>query len=1288
MNSSPQTGSESGVPRPIPGPAVRSAAGLARSEIQTWARTALPPVAGPILIVLLAGWLCRRFLVGGALPAGTDMFDVLARAKQNAHWNVLLSPWSPSGLGLSRQVSLDNLLGLLVLLTGRPVRTVELLMTALVVGSGLSTYWVVKRWYANRVAATLAALLYMTSQASLGRVASGWLHYEALIAVTPLLLCLWVELLDRFSATKALAFSVLAAGLIFARQDMVLWLIPAFAVYVPISLVCGSPGSRPIHQLAKTVTVATATVAGLSLYLILPLAGGIHAPWLSTGEVFQAIRFNLVDRSLDAYQSVLGLGRDLGYLPFNGQEWWNFHPWFGLPVYYALQTTIVIAAIAAVAVKRDRRTIYLLACAVVAAFLGKGIRGPFGQPYEWAVEHVPVFGNLRGPNRWLIVQAFAYAALASITVHWLYTRLLARGEPRGLLSPRGVRLGAIAVGAAFFLPVAPTLISGFRTWEPPPASVALMETIARDPTQSPVVSVPYDQSMQYVNASGYSGWEHDLGVESPLYTGHPALSTNSWDRRGSDFVDFTASLLRQRNPAFTSLLGSVGVKYALRFNNVAESARNGMHASQQEQQQDLATLPGLTPLRTTSAGRLYRLNAAAPFLSFRTNIAVVLGGRAGLAALANLPGIHLRNWAAFTADDVVSGPGSLSQLISMMRASDLILVSGATLGSISVLASRPVVRIAGITSDPSLDRRNGLLLTDESARQGSLADPAIPPPGLVSASGTRFRLSKPRRLELWARVLAAPDAGTIRFRVDGRTVRSLVQLSPGSDAFRWIRIATLNMSAGGHSVAVSGGPSSYGSTFEVDEARLIDPATRLGSLRRLRREITLDSAKVAYSVDLSEGPYRGDAAVPLGSPGEAFWHVQDTVGIAGRKAIASVGSTLLLTLAGRRRFYTFAYHAFARPQSWASRTYVVLHFLGAGDGARYSVLADFNKRHTNFASFSVIDTHRGWQTVALPILKSVGDWHHVVSIRVASQSKSGRAAIGLGPVALLFPTSLIKDVDLATSSGAVPRVAGWGARKVRLTRASSEDGIAVHARIPSRLVSRPLWLVIGPRRRVVEAPLVPVRVKGGKTARYTYSFNASRRGVLVFDQTYDARWVATDGARNAQPTGPVMSLVDGFSFKPGRHAGSVAYKGRTLVRLGALLSALGPVLALTLLLVFFVVRRKRPDGDAAPESLPEPPAVGLTVSEIGRSVVLAGAVLALAPWSLGASALIALVGSLTRAAEWRRPSIVACVLILACPVWIALSRPDIADRTSVVATLTLLVAVVRLMRATREAART
>ncbi len=674
-----------------------------------------------------------------------------------------------------------------------------------------------------------------------------------------------------------------------------------------------------------------------------------------------------------------------------------------------------MCAYAALTVYRNRRTIFLLASATLAAFLGKGIREPLGAPYWWAVKHIPVFGNLRGPNRWLIVGSLAYAVLAAVTLNHAATRLIARLRTSERFSARYGYVPSVALVAVMLLPVAPTLLSGFLGWEPSPGEVALMRTVESDRSQFMVASVPYDQSIRFVSQPRHSGWGHDLGVESALWTAHPAISTNGWSRGESDFVDYTASLLRTHDPAFTALLGSAGVKYLIKF-DYAPSAPHLLARAGDDplyQQHSVETMmPGRSWVQETAGGALYTLPGASPILSFRPNIAVILGGRAGLAAFTDLPGIHPADWATFAADDLLTGSnGSFSRLIRYLRTADLVLVTGDTEQDLAVLATRPLVRVPGVTSDPGLDRKLGLLLTDESARRGSLADQTIPPPALVTTSTRSFSLDRPSRLELWTRVLFTGKPGLVRFFVDGRPVDTLLPLAPGEGGFRWIRVMSKDFAPGHHHIRVEGEASELGTTFEVDETRLLDPVIRTRILSALVKELLANRQNLAYSLDLSTAQYAnlgtvtrtaGFTGYPLDRETSSFWQATSSTGITSSEIRDRGRAFQRFQLGVQRPYYAFAYHAFQAPQSWQGRDALLLRYRGTGSGSRYNFLVDFTEDHTKFASFPIIDDKPGWQAAVIRIAGRSRDWRHVVSVRLATKDKIAVGQLDLGPIRWLY----------------------------------------------------------------------------------------------------------------------------------------------------------------------------------------------------------------------------------------------------------------------------------------------
>jgi hypothetical protein len=1222
--------------------------------------------------VLTAGWLCRRLIFTGGVPAGTDVFDLVTRAQQNAHWSVLLSPWSPSGLGLARQVSLDNFLGLLVLVTGDAPRTIAMLLCAALLASGFSAYWVAENWYGDRVTATIAGLVYMTAQASLGRVASGWLHYEILVALAPILVHLWVEVVNRYEPVRALLFALGASAIAFARQDIIFWLVPAFVVYAALHLAWTSDRRTAITNLGKATFTVIPTMGALSLYFIVPLRAGIRAPWVTTGQVFEAIRFNLVDRSLDAYQSLLGFGRDLGYIPFNGEAWWNFHPWFPQAIYYALQAVVVSACFAVLWHRRDERTVYLVVLAIVAAFLGKGIRGPVGEPYWFGVQHLPVFGSLRGPNRWLIEQSFCYAMLFGLAVRAAQRALVGRGG--GRLAGRLVLTSGAVLA---LLPVAPTLLAGLRTWTPTSGQLQLMHAVAAEPGTFSVASVPYDQSMRYLRSSSYSGWEHDLGVESALYTGHSAISTNSWDQRGSDFVDYTASLLEQGDPAFARLLGGVGVRYLLGFDypSGATATSVGPLAARQ-QQRALAKQPDAHRLVSSPGGVVYANQSASSFLSFRTNLCVVLGGRNGVAAFADLPGIKLQDWAVQTADDLLGGPdGSIKGLITTIDRADKIVVADSTARDLSVLSAPPVSRVPGITSDPGLDRRVGLLLNDESARRGSLADPSVPPPALVTSAQTTFRLSEPRRLELWSRVLENRTAGQITFTIDGRMTRQLLPLEAGLGRFAWLRMGTFDFAAGHHTVTVSGAPSTFGGSFEIDESRLVDPDVRARNERRIEDALRTNAGRVSYVLSLSGGPYeRG----PMDeAPGK--WITQAAAGIATTTARVPHGARSF-RLTGPRTFYTFATRVFPKPQSWVRRTFAVVGYWSSGDGADYRLLFDFDARHTQFASYSLDDATPGWHTAAIRINQS---WSHVVDIRVSTRSKTDKSHIVLGSVHLLFSPRLTKAVTFPTYPIGQTIVQNGG-RPSRVTTTVSRRGGAAHVTIsfPRGLASSPARVWFGVRTTAPAPAAIPVTFHGRDNAHFSYSFRSKRRGMLVFAQTYDTRWRLSEPGVSAPPVTPAMSLVSGFVLGRGVHTGSIEFRGANLVPIGVALSLAALVLTVVGICTLLVIRQRRPNPPPRFAGASIPPVRPRGVERTAQIATLAVLAACVSSYLCIAFALVAVM---RRRASWSDCVLFSILLLGMSPILITLGKDTAADALAVGVVIAMVVAVIRIVHVSRKA---
>ena len=111
----------------------------------------------------------RRFIFTTGFPAGTDMLGFISRAPQYASFSRIYDAWAPSSFGYRRVFNFDNMMGALTLLMRNPVAAVTLVDVLTFFGAGVGAYALAWSWCRRRLAATVAGLLFMASQAVLTR---------------------------------------------------------------------------------------------------------------------------------------------------------------------------------------------------------------------------------------------------------------------------------------------------------------------------------------------------------------------------------------------------------------------------------------------------------------------------------------------------------------------------------------------------------------------------------------------------------------------------------------------------------------------------------------------------------------------------------------------------------------------------------------------------------------------------------------------------------------------------------------------------------------------------------------------------------------------------------------------------------------------------------------------------------------------------------------------------------------------------------------------------------------
>jgi hypothetical protein len=1162
-----------------------------------------PHVPGVGLLVAVTIAAMRRFIFTGGIPAGTDMLGFISRSAQNASLGQILDAWSPSSFGARRVFNFDNILGALTLLLRNPMATVKLLDAVTLLGAGVAAYALAWAWYKSRLAATSTGLLYMLSQASLTHWGSGMLNIEIVIALAPVMLLTWSSCLQRFTVGRAAGFTFAVGTGLLIRADQVLYVAPFLVLYAATVLTVRDRFRARLANMARTLAIAGPGVLALNAAWLVPSLTGYRAQYETLRQFFSL--GSLSARSLGLYPSLLGFGREIGYFGFTGTETWFSYPGLPLGAYYALASLIPVLAYLALRWHRERRTVFLALAAVLATLAAPGTRPPLGWLYLWSAQHIPIVGNLRDPNRWLIAQAIAYALLASLTIDRAARaaipalhRLNPRWRPTRLRDPVVCGAVACALLAIGLVPVLPTLAIGLRTWHVTKPQQALLSQIRQAPRADRVASIPFDQDYRYVVQGSYQGYEHDLGYESALFTGRQDIGDGSWNQRSASFVAYETSLLTQRDPAFVSMLASAGVSRLMSFHYplVAPQALNET-VGPYTQQRDAAGLPGLTPLLTNPAGTDYAIAGAASPLSLRRNIAVILGGSQGVSALADRPGVTLSDWAVFTAGDVIATRG-YPALLALMRQADVVLLADERPVDIAVEGTTPIAELTGITSDPQLDRLETDVPTDQAEQAGSLDDPAvpIPQPGPVSSSST-FSVRSPRRVEIWARVLANPQAAAIEASVDGARAGAVTPVTLGTGGFEWVRVATVNAGPGVHHVTLSAVPSKFGDTYEVEESRVLDPGVLAAAEEQLGRVLADRASRVAYSFDLADVAKwswaslasRLNPAAALSFSSRA-WTVPANSGTAVTTTAAPDGATApQVTARSGRSVYTVAKLRYPRPQDWTNVPYVYLEFKGSDSGNRYGVSFHFGPGSNDTANYVITDNSSGWRTLAFPTahpgsVSGVTDWSRVQAVGIAlpSKSQSGTFALSIPQpsspvVSLTVPLPLQAGTQQFGATGPKPDCVG-GARSPALNWHGA--GTLV---VPVTSLNPSCSIFAGSRAGYRQLPAAAVRLQRTGTESWSYSFSARQPGVLVWTQAYDPRWVLS-GAGLRQAPFPVLALLDGYFVGPGHHAGTIAFAGGSSTLAGIATTVLAAVLLLLIVIVCRRWARRRP----APSEL-EPP---------------------------------------------------------------------------------------------------
>jgi hypothetical protein len=1142
-------------------------------------------------------WMMRAFLLTPALPAGTDMLGFIARARANPGVQ-LFSVWSSPGYGGLQTVTIDQLLGALTLATRSAVTTVKVVSFLVMAGGAFGVYLLTWRWYRKRSAAVLAGAFYVLSQVWLGQWASGHLNIAVAFCALPFALLLVAEMLNGASLWLSALLGVTMALVAAIRPDMVLYVAPTLGLYVLFRIVA-SDAVPTLRRAIRGCAVAAATAIAVDMYQIIPLLAGYRAPWASTGQLFGFQ--DLINHSLSAFPSLLGFVQETGYLGYTGLQSATSNPSLPLWAYQGSAAMMVVVAVAAFAWHRGRNTVFLVFLAVLATLMASATHTQLLGAYEAVARFLPLVDSFRDPDRWLILQALACGILAGLTISGVAAQLrhLRRRAPS---APRRWGWGALGASSPaallllLLLPVSPTVIAGLSAYAPTAQQLSLLSAVRSDGGAFTVASVPYARTYSFVDQPGLRGYEDDLGTSSSLFTGDPTVGIGDASTAAANFVAYQGSLLQSEDPAFERLMGTLGTKYLLDFSYPDPPAAVVTNASGTAQeavepfadQESVAAIPGFTNVAANGSGAVDRVSSFAPQLTLRTNIAVLLGGASGLAALADLPGVDLNDWAAMTSDDLVAA-GGMPALVAAINRADLVVLSDTTPEDVAVQAVSPLAQLTGISGTLS----NGGSILGGAAQLAASGDSVSPAVKAASAGASRslrtFRVSGVHDAEVWALVRTGPTAGALDFQMDHSPAMNVTPLSMADGAFSWVLAGETTLASGTHTLTLTARDSSYGSNYDVADVRVVDAGSRQSASDVLSAALSAHAANIAYVLDAADAQKWGNqspAIVPVstGAATASFWSPADASHVTVSNGAGQSAPSVEARIAANRRYYTIVRHQFATPVDWSGAGYVTVAFQGTGRGERLQLVV-LDAGNGASTIYTIVDDKAGLRSIALstnpvPGASAPFDWSQVGEIRISSPQRQLSMNLVLGLPALtdpwssfnlsapIAPVATTRDALVEGSSGAAcpaqgaPTTISGGAPE--LTVALSPAEVADDCRI-----------VVLPAAPISARPNGTVQIGHEAGNQYTVVTTSPYAGVLMVDTGYDPGWTDSLDGHSSLGSVPLFSLVNGFAVPPGKHTSTIAFAGDWTAVLGAALSV-GTVLLLGVLsLVALLWRRRR-----------------------------------------------------------------------------------------------------------------
>jgi hypothetical protein len=859
------------------------------------------------ILILLAVIVFRNWIFSSEWPAGGDVMGWISRAYlwKDFRWLYVWRPWS---FGFPEEIhSIDLFMSFIYYICNNAALTVKIFTFLSFLIAGFTIYAFTYSYTKRNLAAFSATVVYCFNPWLFSQLTEAHVDILFSYALAPLIFLLLDRALKKGGLKNMIILSFGLSLLItgFHRQCAIIYGFFLFLsiIFFLIDSLINRNFLRGTKCIMKTIIPSLILALLISAPTLLPLTI-LDIPYYSA-----TFGYPLEDAIQLSYQSMIDA------LTLGARESWGYVFLFdirseiGLPDFPTYLFSLLIFALTffVILFHRNRYTIFFLVAALMSAFIAKGPNPPFGGIFLWIWSNIPYFTAFRAVSRLAAIIAFSLAFMVSVLVTMLadYIQRSRKAEKEKIYIKAEVKfrsenkteevyisadtLNIIIKGARrliraislliIFLIILNSIFScfhlfiqGLQVYTPPEIYLEPYILISSQPGDYKVITISNSLS-EWMKLLGMSvatvesdfacgamftsvGASHDIGFDSSFIHDKPTLQDGGWSRSTRFLIDH----LRFRTVRFfltddfLKILGPFNYKYVVLPKYLANETRI-FFLSQN----------GYTIFCNGSA-LILQNNYYTPRFFTPSNIAYVIGGLETFDSLCKLVNFNLnqtallfhyntKNLPSFTTtentDLLILVNSDLMDMVLTPSLRNAIFIEAATYGMESLNHTKYWCR------SPFWRHIGCLVFGGDTLTTCGKNSISIP-----------FKIKSSQFYEVWIRIGFADYRGKLSVKIDGRDVGEIKPFSAFWSGLKWVKIATLSLGAGEHTITLTNDGKGYN---DIDSIAIVEPqilqskiAEVLDALKRFNGRIIYDlEAEEAFAYNLPNNwlitikPYEG-----------------------------------------------------------------------------------------------------------------------------------------------------------------------------------------------------------------------------------------------------------------------------------------------------------------------------------------------------------------------------------------------------------------------------------------------